>query len=565
LYKLDAAEENAKKVIVSNPRDAQGHLALGVVLRNRTASQDMTYLTQKSNYLSHSARELELAVHLAPQSPEALNQLGVTYRMLGRFQEAQQSFQKALDLDPKFAEALLNQGTVSLAKGNVGEAKDHFQQAIQQNSKNHMAHYRLGEALIQEGDLHKALQSLNTALSLDPGNGIILCKMAEAYDRQGNFPSASATYRKAILANPQFMPAYQGLANLYTNRGDEELAMAELKNAVVINPKFVRGYSQLGNLALSVDKTDQALKYFKEALAQSPGDSDALEGLSQTYMVMAQKSATASQGVGTDADLIQAQQSVEEALRVNPSDLRLHLAKLRLNQLAGNPVPSEQELNTILNQPAQNEAQRILQGEALFAVGRYQDSDQVFRSLIQASSREPKRLLLLADALKADKDLDLAKEAYSMASLAEPENPHAQLGVQRVEQAKADAEKSLRLAKALNTWTSRDKGSSIDYYEESLSKNPRQAEPRLALAKLYEKEKLYPKALKSYQLYLALSPALSENEKNKIVNKINKLQDRLDEEKINGSNSDPSASSSSSLPQANLQGLSPRRISIDKE
>lgn len=539
LFKLGAAEKNADQVLARDPKNAMAHMTKGIVYRNRTASQDMTYRGHREQLLAKSVEELQKAISYAQHSAEAHNQLGVTYRFMGRNNEAQAEFEKAMDLDPHFAEALLNEGIMRLEAGDVNAAKESFQQAIKLNSKNYMAHYRLGEAYLQAGDAHQALKSLNTALSLDRGNAAVMAKMADAYQAQGNTSAAIANYRKAIQSNPSFMPAYVAISDIYDNRGDGELAMAELRSALNTNPNFSAGRNRLGRIALTVDKPDQALQYYKESLKQNPNDSDAINGISQALTVIAQKQANWSQTMGADSDLVNAEQSIQEALRMNPGDMRLHLANLRISQLAGKPAMKETELNNLVSMTPRNEAEAMVQGEAYLALGRYQEADQVFKGLMQRAGNDPDKLLIIGDTLKVNGDLPRAKDAYQLALNAEPGNLKAQRGIDRIEKAESESQKTLRTAKALNTWRRSGKESSIDFYEETLANNPRQPEPRLELSKLYEKTKSYDKAARSYQFYLNLRPDMPEDEREDYVKKIAKLREKAQEMalKQNGSSS----------------------------
>ena len=115
-----------------------------------------------------------------------------------------------------------------------------------------------------------------------------------------------------------------------------------------------------------------------------------------------------------------------------------------------------------------------------------------------------------------------------MALSAEPGSLKAQRGIERIEKAQAESQKTLRLGKALNNW--RQKGSALDFFEDTLSQNPRQPEARLTLSKLYEKQNSYEKAARSYQFYLSLRPDLPEKERQHYVKKIAKLQEMAQRE-----------------------------------
>jgi tetratricopeptide (TPR) repeat protein len=530
LYKLDAAEKNANQVLNKNPRNAMAHLAKGVVARNRTASLDMTYRNQREELLQKSVSELQQALQFNANSPEAHNELGETYRLMGRNSEAMAEFERALSIDSRFSEARLNQGVMRLANGDTGSAKDAFKEAIRLNSKNYLAHYRLGEAYLQEGNAHEALNSLNTALSLNRSNAAILSKMADAYQSQGNTSAAIAYYRRSIQATPSFMPAYMAISDIFDNRGDGELAMSELRSALNVNPRFSAGRNRLGRLALTVDKPDQALQYFRESLKENPADSEAINGIAQALTVVAQNQANWSQTVGAESDLVNAEQSIQEALRMNPGDLRLHLANLRIAQLAGKPGISEAEALTMANMTPRNESEAMIQGEAFLTLGRYQDADRAFSALMQQAASDPDKLLVIGDTLKVNGDLDRARDAYKMAQAADPSSLKAQRGIERIEKAQAESQKTLRLAKALNGWRRNQKDSSVDFYEETLTKNPRQPEARLILSKLYERNNSYDKAARSYQFYLGLRPDLEEKERQHFLKKITHLQEKAQKE-----------------------------------
>lgn len=525
LYKLDAAERNARMALNKNSKLADAHLALGIVNRNRTASQDRAYRGMKDIYLSESQRHLETAIMLDPKSPEAYNELGTTLRFQGRYDEAMKAFQKALSLDPKFAEAMVNQGMVAASQGRVDDAQMLYRRAIDLNSKNYMAHYRMGEAYLMQGDSHRALKSLNTALYLNRDNAAVMSKMGEAYQQQGNAAAAISSFRKAMHANPSYMPAYVGMANLYDSRGDGELAMAELKSALNVNHNYNPARNQLGRLALTVEKPDQALQYFKESLANNPEDAEALQGMSQALSMVAQRTATGAEAMGQESDLADAEAAVNEALKHNPRDIRLHLAALRISQLAGKPAATQTELEKIVGMPANTPAERMIQGEAHLQLGNYPAADRIFTSLREQYRQDPAALLAMGDTLKAQGDLHGARAAYAQAQQAQPGNLKAQRALQRIDKTEAESQKSLRLATALNNRKQRN--SSVDFYEEALSKNQRQPEIRLALAKLYEKSRRPDKAAISYQHYLGLRPDLTPEERQKIERKIAQLQEKF--------------------------------------
>lgn len=522
LLKLGAAEKNATIALQQNSRNAYAHVAMGIVYRNQTTSSDMTYRGKTQELLQRAAEEFKTAIETDPNNPEAHNRLGEIYRMQGRLDQAKTEFERSTQLDPRYSEAVANEGTIYRAQGQNAEAKGKYRKAIALNSKNHLAHYYLGEALVNEGQYHEGIQSLNTALYQNRNSAPVHTKMAEAFAKQGNEAAAIAHYRSAIQIKPEYIPAYRQMANLFDNRGDGEFAVAELKSALNANPGFTEFKVDIGRLSLSVDKPDQAIQYFKDALKDEPDNPEALRGLSQAYFVKATTSASDGTAGGND-DYVDAERSIQNALKFNPNDISLHLALLRIAKLSGRPDLAQSELRRIVNTTPVTVNDKIAKTEALFALGRFQESDQLTRELMSEFRGNVKSELLMADAMKVNGNLDMAIEIYKDISATDPDNRKAERGLQRVKITQQDARKKLTLAQSLDNWKQRK--SAKDFYLETIAMYPRQPEARLAMGKIYSSEKDYDKAIFEYESYLDLVPNLDPKERENIQRKVAALKE----------------------------------------
>ncbi|MBK8190098.1 MAG: tetratricopeptide repeat protein [Vampirovibrionales bacterium] len=529
LFKLGAAEESARKALAKDPKNPYAHIALGVVYRNQTASSDMTYRAQREELLNKAANEFKTALRYDANNPDAYNRLGEVYRTQGRLEEASDAFEKAAQLDRNFSEAVANRGTILKAQGRPEEAIREYRRAIQLNSKNYKAHYYLGEALADQGRYHDAYQALNTSLSQNRNSEMVYAKMGDVLLKQGNESAAIAKYREAIRVKPEYVGAYQKLAQLFDTRGDGELAVSELRSALNANPNLDALKLDAARLSLAVDKPDQALRYYQDVLAKDPANPDALQGLAQTYLVTAQDSAGQGMLGGSDK-YVDAEEAIGKALQANPNDLSLHLAMLQVSRLSGKPELAQQELEAMTRIAPRNDSERIAQGEALFALGRYQESDPLFRELLTRNQNNPAQQLKIADALKINGDLDTAAEAYKMVLTRNPQNLKAQRGLHRLDQQRAAADKNLNLAQSFKSVFSKaKKRTAKDYYLESVSLYPRQPEVRLALAKIYQNEDDYGKAILEYQAYVNLRPDMEAGERERYLSKISHLQQKLAE------------------------------------
>jgi len=554
LFKLDAAEKSAEKALQLNPKNAYAHIALGIAYRNRTSSSDMTHRNRRDELLNQSLEEFKTAIRLDSANPDAYNGLGEVYRMQGQLEKAEEAFSKAVELDSEYSEAVANRGTVLSAQGNIDEAIETFKEAIKLNSKNYKAHYYLGDALAKKGRYHDAYNALNTALYQNRNSEIVYTKMGDVLSAQGNESAAISKYREAIRIKPEYTPAYQQLAKLFDNRGDGEFAISELKSALNANPKLSELKVDLGRLSLSVDKPEDALRFYQEALSDNPNNPEALKGLAQTYVKTAENSS--GQGIlGGSDKYVDAEIAIGRALQINPDDLSLRLAMIKISQLSGKPALANEQLQYIVNQPVRTSAQKLTKAEALYTLGRYGESDQLFRDILGENVGNLQQQLVVADILKVEGNLDMAQEAYQQVLLSQPANLKAQRGLQRIELVKTDASKKYNLAVALNSRFSKQKrGTAKDFYLESVSIYPRQPEARLALAKIYNQEDDYGKAIFEYESYLNLNPELNERERQRIQSTVTRLK-----EKLAALPSQPVTASSTPLDQSpnyNLQNLS---------
>jgi tetratricopeptide (TPR) repeat protein len=95
--RTDEAERGYRALVQSAPDLGGPHANLGLIYRN-------------AGKLKEAAAELETAVRLSDKQPVYLNQLGVTYRLQGRFEKAREAYDKAIALDANYGTAILNLG-----------------------------------------------------------------------------------------------------------------------------------------------------------------------------------------------------------------------------------------------------------------------------------------------------------------------------------------------------------------------------------------------------------------------------------------------------------------------
>src|SRR2546430_1240938 len=111
-----------------------------------------------SGKAERAIEEFKTLIQLDP-SPRSYTFMGLSYRHLGRFDEARKYFQEGLKKDPRNASCLFNLGYIEERQGNHTRAEELFQQALRSNPD-------FSEALLELANLRIANKRLEEAAEL---------------------------------------------------------------------------------------------------------------------------------------------------------------------------------------------------------------------------------------------------------------------------------------------------------------------------------------------------------------------------------------------------------------
>ena len=116
----------------------------------------------------------------APKAAFLHNNLGFSYLLAGNYSQAETSLRQALELRGKFQRARVNLGLALAKQGQFDEALSEFEKALPQAQ----AYYNMGYVHRQAGQWQKAAGCYKLALELDPDLGeaktsLALCKPAD--------------------------------------------------------------------------------------------------------------------------------------------------------------------------------------------------------------------------------------------------------------------------------------------------------------------------------------------------------------------------------------------------
>src|SRR5262245_12041053 len=174
----------------------------------RYPKKAVTYFEKGSESLKKQKNEeavkyLRNAVELAPSFYQAHNELGVAYRELGRFDDAEREFMTAHQLNSTGVEPLLNLTSLYLQENEPERAVTTGEQAVKVNSRSAPAFFSLGIALYKVAQLDRAESALKRALDLAPKMGTVRLMLANVYLKLRRYDNTLEQLNAYIAENPK--------------------------------------------------------------------------------------------------------------------------------------------------------------------------------------------------------------------------------------------------------------------------------------------------------------------------------------------------------------------------
>jgi tetratricopeptide (TPR) repeat protein len=520
-FKLDPAQKKLDVLLGKYPNNSNLHYAQGVVYYQRTTSSNMFYRNNSKKFIVDAKQEFKKAIELDKKNEAALNAAGVVSMKLNNPKEARNYFQKAFIADKSYSIAIDNLGTLDFLDGKINEAEKKFKQALSYNTQNTTAMYHLAQVAFKKNDYAQALFFLNNALAINPNLPAIYNLMGKAYMEQGNEAAAINSFKKSIEVKPEFVLSYIDLAEIYEKRGDFDFAIERLKTAVAIEPDFYDADLKIADISLIKGNYKQAIDFYAKIVGIDGYNPQALKGLADSYYALAQKSSNKSPSV-SKKDLIQVLEYVNKTIETNGDDLELHLAKLKLNEMANQSELPKMILNQIIQTPATTLIDVISIGEAYLALYNYVQAQKAFDTAINLSQNINEDSYL-AEIFLYHKQYKSAKQILQKILKEDAQNQMALNNLDYIQKCEKYADNYFQAGKSFSE--KKNPAAAIDYLSRSVSLNPNNSQAYIILAQIYEKQKKNEEALKNYKTYLGMESNSSEAKK--IEHRIKSLEVKL--------------------------------------
>ena len=244
---------------------------------------------------------LERALSRFPQWATAHYTLALSYRALGRREEAQRALERhaqygaqwpALD-DPvsatvaglrEDARAVLQRGVRLAERGDVAGAIAAHEAALAKDPSIARGHSNLISLYGRQGDWAKGEEHYREALRLGGDIGDAHYDFGVLMAMQKKWDEAAEAYGRAIAANPLHSRALNNLGETQERQGKVQEALDSYRRASDAQPLFRLARFNLGRMLIAAGRTDEAVVQFEKLV--EPRDAEApryLFGLAVGY------------------------------------------------------------------------------------------------------------------------------------------------------------------------------------------------------------------------------------------------------------------------------------------
>jgi len=201
--------------------------------------------------------------------PDVHNNLGVTYKALGDWENAARSFQAALKADPRYAQALFNLGAVMEHRGLFADAEKCYRRAMDLHPDDE-TRWKLAATLTEQqkwGDAEAVYRDLPADGDRRLDRAV---QLAFVLARQEKLDEAAAVYRDILRDRPEFAEIHNSLSYVYERQGNLEQAEDAARTALRLNPSLPEAHNNLGIALRSRHRLDDAIAAFRKAVELKP-------------------------------------------------------------------------------------------------------------------------------------------------------------------------------------------------------------------------------------------------------------------------------------------------------
>jgi tetratricopeptide (TPR) repeat protein len=390
-------------------------------------------VSMSQNYFEDAIPLLESGLKLAPKRDDLHAALGESYFMAGKADKAIEEFKTLIALDPS-ARSYAFMGLSYRNLGRFDEATKYFQEGLKNDAHNVSCLFNMGYIEERQGNAAGAEAWFQKALLSNPGFPDALLELANLRIAKKKYPEAADLLRRFVKSARNPATGYYKLAMVERSLHQTEAAQRDLsvfqtlsKNASSGPYPYEHLFDYLNNRSdlAPLARTELDLTELTEQIKKHPDQPQDLYLLAEAYLKLGK--------------LDEARQAIVQLDQLSAADYRTQtgvgvlLARFRLYDDA------IQHFQLALRANKDSDDVKFDLADAYFRKGRYSEALETAQQVSAAGQQDDAFLALLGDTYAHMGDASRAAEIFRNAIARNPDNDQYYLSLTLVDLRQGDA------------------------------------------------------------------------------------------------------------------------------
>lgn len=228
-------------------------------------------------------KALKQALHVRPDSEEAIGRLWFHYEVTEQFQDSIDFHKELVDLSPYNKLAWFNLGHAYASLDCFDDALDALGYCTAIDDQFEPAYTCMGDVYFLRNQYQEALDCYLTSIQIHPMFKELLFKAGECYEKLADFKRAKQHFRKAISLDPQYHEAFFRLGEIQVAQQEFAQAVRSFEKAIKLNPDDAEYLNTLADVFMFELADERAIDLYEKVLRQDTLQKQSYVNLATAY------------------------------------------------------------------------------------------------------------------------------------------------------------------------------------------------------------------------------------------------------------------------------------------